>query len=183
MRLFTGPLLGTFADSVGSLRHVLAGCATISATCALGLIFADAFWPLFMVAMLQVPLLLRQPRSQMRAINVARPELGYGWLRGSGSAAFVLGTLSAGQFIRATDLSSIIWMNAALLIAAVCTTALLPRAADRGLSQHQPSFPIVEIKALLGMSRFRIVILVSALVYGSHAVHDAFSVLDGAMQA
>ena len=178
VRLFTGPLLGTFADSVGSPRHVLAGCATISATCALALIFADTFWPLFMVAMLQAAALAPTTSiADALAINVARPELGYGWLRGSGSAAFVLGTLSAGHFISAADLSSITWMNAALLIAAACTTALLPRAADRAASHHQPSFPIVEIKALLGMPRFRIVIAVSALVYGSHAVHDAFAVI------
>jgi MFS transporter, PPP family, 3-phenylpropionic acid transporter len=179
MRLVSGPLLGTLADSLGSLRLVLAGCACISASAALALILADTFWPLFFVALLQAAALAPTTSiADALAVNVARPGIGYGWLRGSASAAFVMGTLSAGQLISAADLSPVIWMNAAFLTAAAGSTILLPRAAGRPASPRPwLSFPMEKMKALLRVSRFRIVILVSALVYGSHAVHDAFAVI------
>ena len=94
MRLVTGPLLGTLADSVGSLPLVLAACASFSAASALALTSAEIFWPLFIVAMLQAAALAPTTSiADALAINVARPRIGYGWLRGSASAAFVGGTL------------------------------------------------------------------------------------------
>jgi PPP family 3-phenylpropionic acid transporter len=179
IRLISGPLLGTLADSLGSLRLVLASCACVSASAALALISAETFWPLFFVALLQAAALAPTTSiADALAVNVARPKIGYGWLRGSASAAFVVGTLSAGQLISGADLSAVIWMNAAFLIAAAGSATILPpRAAARSPSQRWLSFPMERVKALLRMSRFRIVILVSALVYGSHAVHDAFAVI------
>lgn len=178
VRLVSGPLLGTLADSLAALRFVLAVCTSVSAVAALALMSADRFWALLVVALLQAAALA--PTTSIvdaLAVNVASPRIGYGWLRGSASAAFVVGTLSAGQLISAADLSPVIWMNATLLMAAAATTAFLPNPPGRAASQREPSFSIVEIKALLGISRFRMVILVSALVYGSHAVQDAFAVI------
>jgi PPP family 3-phenylpropionic acid transporter len=86
--------------------------------------------------------------------------------------AFVLGTLTAGQLISPADLSPVVWLNAAFLVAAAGATALVPSVASRA-SQSTPTFPVPEMKALL-ISRFRAVILVSAL---NHAVHDAFAVI------
>ncbi|MGL3108087.1 MULTISPECIES: hypothetical protein [unclassified Bradyrhizobium] len=67
-------------------------------------------------------------------------------------------------------------MNAVFLIAAAGATALLPRAGQAAL-QTAPFFPASELQALLRISRFRIVLVVTAFVYGSHAVHDAFAVI------
>jgi MFS transporter, PPP family, 3-phenylpropionic acid transporter len=163
------------------LRLFLAGCAVISAAAAVALIWADTFWLLFAVALLQAAALAPTTSiADALSVNLASPRvtgrIEYGRLRGCASAAFVLGTLSAGQLITPADLSPVIWMNGALLIAAAGATALLP-SVDRGASQSPSSFPIAEMKALVKMPRFRILILVSALVYGSHAMHDAFSVI------
>jgi PPP family 3-phenylpropionic acid transporter len=180
MRLVSGPLVGMLADLFGSLRLVLAGCAVVSAAAAVALIWADIFWLLFAVALLQAAALAPTTSiADALSVNLAPRLTGrieYGRIRGFASAAFVLGTLSAGQLITPADLSPVIWMNGALLIAAAGATALLPGVA-RDASQRPSSFPIAEMKALLKMPRFRILILVSALVYGSHAVHDAFSVI------
>jgi PPP family 3-phenylpropionic acid transporter len=178
MRLVSGPLLGTLADSLGSLRVVLAACACVCAAAALALISADTFWTLFFVALLQAAALAPTTSiADALAVNVARPRIGYGWLRGSASAAFVVGTLSAGQLISAADLSPIIWMNAAFLMAAAGSATMLPSADPRAASQRWLSFPTQELKALLRIPRFRVVMLVSALVYGSHAMYDAFAVI------
>jgi PPP family 3-phenylpropionic acid transporter len=61
-------------------------------------------------------------------------------------------------------------------VVAAATSALLPNVATR--SSSYASAPVrVRICKLLTNPQFRIVILVSALVYGSHAMHDAFAVI------
>jgi MFS transporter, PPP family, 3-phenylpropionic acid transporter len=179
-RLVSGPLIGFLADLLGSLRLVLASCAAVSAAAAIAFGWADTFGLLFVVFLLQAAALA--PTTSLAdalSVNVATPNTGkrleYGWLRGSASAAFVLGTLIVGQLITSTDLSPVIWMNACLLIAAAASTALLPNAACQLASRH--SRQLQDMTMLLSMSRFQIVLLVSALVFGSHAMHDAFAVI------
>ena len=182
-RLVSGPLIGYLADRLGSLRLVLAGCAVLSAAAAFAFVWANTFSLLLAVALIQAAALAPTTSiADALSVNVASPRMAkrleYGWLRGSASAAFVLGTLTVGQLITSADLSPIIWMNAGLLLAAAAATALLPSEASRAtLQQDARSFPVQEMKTLLGTSRFRMVILVSALVFGSHAVHDAFAVI------
>jgi PPP family 3-phenylpropionic acid transporter len=65
------------------------------------------------------------------SVNAARPRLagrpfGYGWIRGWASA-FVCGTLVIGQIIRPTDVTRVVWLNAALLVVAAGAIALVPR--------------------------------------------------------
>jgi PPP family 3-phenylpropionic acid transporter len=182
-RLVSGPLVGILADFLGSLRLVLASCAVLSAAAAFAFGWANTFWLLLVVALLQAAALAPTTSiADALSVNVASPRMAerleYGWLRGSASAAFVVGTLTVGQLITPADLSPIIWMSAGLLLVAAVATAFLPRAASRAaLPQDARSFPVQEMNALLGMSRFQMVILVSALVFGSHAVHDAFAVI------
>jgi PPP family 3-phenylpropionic acid transporter len=182
-RLVSGPLVGLLADLLGSLRLVLASCAALSAAAAFALGWANAFWTLLMVALLQAAALAPTTSiADALSVNVAIPHMArrleYGWIRGAASAALVLGTLTAGQLIAASDLSPIVWMSAGLLIATACITALLPAATTRATLQPRPrSHRLQEISTLLRISRFQIVILVSALVFGSHAVHDAFAVI------
>jgi MFS transporter, PPP family, 3-phenylpropionic acid transporter len=101
----------------------------------------------------------------------------YGWIRGSGSAAFVLGTLIIGQLVSRYDLTPIIWMNVALLVVAAGATALVPHVTIRPEPHASGSPVLAALHELLKNSRFRVLIIVSALVYGSHAMHDAFAVI------
>jgi PPP family 3-phenylpropionic acid transporter len=101
----------------------------------------------------------------------------YGWIRGAASAAFLLGTLIVGQLITPADLSPVIWMNAALLVAAAAATALVPSATPELQPRANASPALSEVRGLLKLSPFRAVIVVSALVYGSHALYDAFAVI------
>jgi MFS transporter, PPP family, 3-phenylpropionic acid transporter len=182
-RLVSGPLIGYLADRLGSLRLVLAGCAVLSAAAAFAFVWANTFSLLLAIALIQAAALAPTTSiADALSVNVASPRMAvrleYGWLRGSASAAFVLGTLTVGQLITPADLSPVIWMNAGLLLAAAAATALLPSVASRAVSvKDTRSFPVQEMKTLLGRRRFRMVILVSALVFGSHAVHDAFAVI------
>ena len=183
VRLAAGPVVGRVADLWGSLRLVLATCAALAAAMAAALLLANTFWLLLIITSLQAAALAPTTSiADALSVNAAKPQIAgkpfeYGWIRGSASAAFVLGTLIIGQFISLSDLNPIIWMNVTLLVAAAASTALLPGVNAQSEPRSSASPAVDEVHALLRISRFRILLVVSALVYGSHAVHDAFAVI------
>src|SRR5947207_720699 len=183
VRLGAGPVVGRLADLSGSLRLVLAICAALAAGAAATLSLANTFWLLLFIASVQAAALAPTTSvADALSVNAAKPRwrgrsFEYGWLRGSASAAFVLGTLIVGQLISRTDLTPIIWMNVALLVAAAAATVLVPSVTTQSEPHSTTSPATAEVHGLLRMPRFRILIVVSALVYGSHAVHDAFAVI------
>jgi MFS transporter, PPP family, 3-phenylpropionic acid transporter len=182
-RLVAGPLVGMLADLSGSLRLTLATCAGSAAAMAAALSSANVFWMLLFLALIQAAALA--PMTSIAdglSVSAAKPRLAgkpfeYGWIRGAASAAFVSGTLIIGQLIRRDDLSPIIWMNVALLVATAAATALVPAAGVRAQTSRSLRGLMVEVHGLIGIASFRNVIIVSALVYGSHAMHDAFAVI------
>jgi PPP family 3-phenylpropionic acid transporter len=183
VRLALGPLVGRLADLTRSLRLVLATCAALAAGMAASLSLANTFWLLLFITSLQAAALAPTTSiADALSVNAAKPQMAgkpfeYGWIRGSASAAFVLGTLIIGQFISLSDLNPIIWMNVALLVAAAASTALLPGVNAQSEPRSSASPAVDEVHGLLRISRFRILLVVSALVYGSHAMHDAFAVI------
>jgi PPP family 3-phenylpropionic acid transporter len=184
IRLVSGPLCGRLADLTQALRAVLAACAAIAALVALGLLPARGFPTLLMVSVLHAAALAPiTTLADALALGAATPRdagprFEYGWVRGTGSAVFIVGTLVSGQLVGAWGLSSIIVSHAALLIAAAGAAMLVPRPGRPGavpaLAGQAPPASVVE---LLRMPPFRRLMLVSALVLGSHAMHDAFAVI------
>ena len=183
VRLVAGPLIGMLADFLQSLRAVLAACAALAAASAVALLWADGFWLLLVVALVQATALAPTTSiADALSVNAARPQWAgrpfeYGWIRGAASAAFVCGTLIIGQLVSPNDLTRMIWLNAALLIVAAGATAWLPRVAIPLARHAGPRQVAREVRKLLSLARFRILIIVSALIYGSHAMHDAFAVI------
>ena len=183
VRLAAGPLVGMLADHLGSLRLVLATCIALAAGTAAAFLLANTFWSLFIIALAQAAALAPTTSiADALSVSAAKPQRAgkpfeYGWIRGSASAAFVVGTLTIGQLISHDNLTAVIWMNVVLLVAAAVATALVPRVAAQAVSHTGGSSVLAEVRGLLRISRFRILIIVSALVYGSHAMHDAFAVI------
>ncbi|MGY2907025.1 hypothetical protein ACVWVY_006046 [Bradyrhizobium sp. URHC0002] len=68
-------------------------------------------------------------------------------------------------------------MNLAFLVVATASTALLPPVVPRSLPLTGGSSVIGELGDLLRIPRFRMMILVTSFIYGSHAMHDAFAVI------
>jgi MFS transporter, PPP family, 3-phenylpropionic acid transporter len=181
MRLASGPLIGRLADVSGELRIVLAVCLVLSACFALSLLPADAFWPLLMIHLAQAAVLAPVTTiADALAVSYAKRQIAgrfeYGRIRGTASAAFVAGTLTAGLMLGGG--TAIVWMHAALLAAAAGSALLLSRPA---VLPPRRSFSIASfasgVRKLWRIPVFRRVIVVSALVFGSHAVHDAFAVI------
>jgi PPP family 3-phenylpropionic acid transporter len=184
MRLATGPLLGRIADRSGRLREVLAACLVVAAAASAALAGAGGFWLVFALAVVQAGALAPTTSiADALAVNTDPPggrtgRFEYGWLRGGASLAFVLGTLLAGQLISAEDLALAIWANAALLLAAVAVTMALARAnSDAVRRTGTGESTLAAMRTLLGLPAFRNVIAVAALIYGSHAMYDAFAVI------
>ena len=181
-RLLAGPTVGMLADRAGSLRFALAVCTALAAASAA--VWVHSFALLLFIAVLQAASLA--PTTSLAdalSVNAARPRLAgkefeYGWIRGSASLAFIFGTLTAGQLISRTDVTPIIWMNLSFLVVAAASTALLPPVAPPSSPPlTRGSSVIGELGELLRIPRFRMMILVTSSVYGSHAMHDAFAVI------
>lgn len=177
VRLVAGPAGGRLADRLGMPRIVLVGYA--AAACCVGLGYLPAFglWPLLVVSVLHaVTLAPLAPIADALTLGAAaRHGFAYGWVRGVGSAAFIVGTLLSGQAIGRFGLVVIIWLNAALLGVTAAFAWRVPDFLQRSAvrSQADPS----GFGALLRVPGFARLMLVAALIQGSHALHDGFVVI------
>jgi PPP family 3-phenylpropionic acid transporter len=67
-------------------------------------------------------------------------------------------------------------MHAVLLLGAAASVMLLPAPDDKTEAAPEPS-SFRAIRELFGIVLFRRVVLIAALILGSHAMHDAFAVI------
>jgi PPP family 3-phenylpropionic acid transporter len=184
IRLISGPLCGRLADRTQALRAVLTVCTTLAALVAAGLLSAAGFRVLLVISVLHAAALAPiTTLADALALSAAAPCGGvarfeYGWVRGTGSAVFIIGTLVSGQIVGAWGLTSILVLHAALLCATACAAMLVPAPGRQDVvaaaAEIPPAAGVVEI---LRLPLFRRVMLVSALILGSHAMHDAFAVI------
>ena len=180
VRLLAGPWGGRLADRTGRPSIVLAGFAAASALVALGYVPARGLGLLLAVSVAHAAVLAPlTPIADALALGSAGapPGFRYGWVRGAGSAAFIVATLASGQLVGRAGLGIIVWLNAGLLAAAALLALLVPdRVAGTAAPQAAPSQP-GSLKALLSVPGFARLMLVVALIGGSHALHDGFEVI------
>src|SRR4030095_7618058 len=184
VRLLTSPLAGRIGDLIQTLRNVLVVCIALAGLATLGYLGARGFVLLLAVSLLHAASLAPiTVLSDALALGSAAPPAGsgrqgfeYGWVRGTGSAAFIVGTLLSGQAVSAFGLDLIVWLQALLLAVAAFVAMLVPelihpRAADgvRG--------PAGGVLLLFRLPVFRNLVLVAALILGSHAMQDTFAVI------
>ena len=181
IRLVAGPLAGRLADRHRLWSRLLAGCAAGAGACALLYLPAQGLLMLLPIALAQASLLAPlAPLSDALALSASassntRP-FQYGWVRGTGSAAFVAGSLLAGEAARPFGLVVTIWLNAALLGAAALCALALPNIVERP-SETARQDRRSGVLTLLRIPIFRRLMLTAALVLGSHAMHDGFAVI------
>jgi PPP family 3-phenylpropionic acid transporter len=184
VRLIAGPLWARLADLTQTLRGVLAVCAALAALVALVLLTARGFLTLLIVSVLQAAALAPiTTLADALALGAATAgdrgrRFEYGWVRGTGSAVFIVGTILSGYVVGAWGLTAIVVLQATLLFVAAGATMMVPepgrQEAGPAVAEHAQRARGVE---LLRGPVFRRVMLVSALVLGSHAMHDAFAVI------
>ena len=172
VRLLSGPAGGRLADRLGLRRTVLAALTAAAAAVGLGYLLPGGFAMLLTVSVLHASLLAPLvPLADALSVEAAPDR--YGWIRGAGSAAFILGSNAAGQAVGATGLPVILWLNAALLALAALAALMVPDA----IAVPAPPGPAGSPVALLRLPGFLRLMLVAALVEGSHALHDGFEVI------
>jgi MFS transporter, PPP family, 3-phenylpropionic acid transporter len=155
-----------------------------STTVVLGYLPAYGWWSLLALSLGQAAVLGPVPvLADALALGAAASPPGsgrrgfeYGWVRGTGSAAFIGGTLLAGQAVSAWGLAVIVGWQALLLGAAAVAACLVPELRHARPTEAMPA-PAGGVRRLLRLPPFRQLVLVAALVLGSHAMHDAFAVI------
>ncbi|MBV8850454.1 MAG: MFS transporter [Methylobacteriaceae bacterium] len=184
IRAISAPLAGRVADGFAALRPTLSVCAALAGFASLLLLLPRQ--PLLLLAILflySVALAPVVPLSDALALGAAKPDPGqakphfsYGWVRGTGSAAFILGALGGGQAIAGFGFSALLIASAVLLFAAALAAWFVPelRREDRS-PQDRTDFRAG--LALFQIPAFRRVLIIAALVLGGHAMHDNFAVI------
>jgi PPP family 3-phenylpropionic acid transporter len=183
IRIAAGPAVGHVADRLRLHALLLCGCAAAAALAGLGYISLHGLWPLLLVALAQAALLAPVvPLSDALATTAAHESqtgagrgFEYGWLRAAGSAAFIIGTVLSGQVVAVAGLSSMPWFSGALLAAGGLIALMLP-----ALPMPSTVFARSGTRAwaaLLQIAVYRRLLLVAALIEGSHALHDSFAVI------
>ena len=177
MRLVAGPVAGHVADRSDATRTVVATAAAAAGLISFAYLAGFGFWPLLAVGVLHASAIAAlAPLADALALAAAEREgtFAYGWVRGAGSAAFVLGTLTSGLLVAQAGLASIIVSSGVLFLVMAAAAARVPAAPPRDATR---SLGLRGIGDLLALAPFRRVLLVAALVIGSHALNDGFAVI------
>ena len=114
------PVGGWVADRTGASPVVLSAGLAAASVAALGFTVADGLLP-FALIMLAYASLLAPLTPIADALAISAGKLGgglrlYGWVRGAGSGAFILGSAIAGQVVGAFGNAIVVWMQCALLL-------------------------------------------------------------------
>jgi PPP family 3-phenylpropionic acid transporter len=179
VRLLSAPLAGRVGDLMQALRLVLVVCTALAAAVTLGYLPARGFWLFLLLTLLHAaalaPMTVLADALSLGAAN-RHPRFEYGWVRGTGSAAFIVGTLLSGQAVGAYGLEAIIWSQASLLALAAVAGFFVPELIHDRASREVRA-PAGGFLLLLRSPQFRYVVLAAAIILGSHAMHDAFAMI------
>jgi MFS transporter, PPP family, 3-phenylpropionic acid transporter len=182
IRAISAPLAGRIADKFAALRSTLSVCAALAGIATLFLLWPRA--PLLIGAILliySVTLAPVVPLSDALALGVARPGerkhgFHYGWVRGTGSAAFIAGALGGGQAIALFGFNALLITSAALLFLAAIAAWFVPELR-RDAPSTAERVHFTDALRLFRIPAFRRVMIVAALILGGHALHDNFAVI------
>ena len=174
VKLVVAPPLARFADRRKRVVATLTAALAASSLAAAAYGAPVAGLALVAVTLAQAAVLTPSaPFADAIAVSAsARQGFSYGLPRGTGSAAFVLGTLASGALVTAFGWTAAALAQAALLLAA---SALALRAPEPTASVSAPSTD--GWRDLLAIRPFRQIMLIAALVLGSHALHDGFALI------
>jgi len=179
VRLAVGPAAGRLADRLDAPKPILAFCSAAAALIALGYLLAQDLWPLLAVGVFHSAALAPlAPLSDTLALGAAAPARSddaarrgfeYGWVRGAGSAAFILGSVLSGQAVGHFGIAAVVWLNAALLSAAAFAALLVPQLLPTQ-TVARATAGVRGVGALLRLPLYRRVVLVAALILGTRCV-------------
>lgn len=169
-RLIAGPPLGLLADGLRDPRGMLSLGALLGAVAALLWLPAGGLWPLLLLqvfwSLCMAPL---GPLAEAMTLVASRAGLlDFGRVRAIGSVAFILGSVAAGLVAERAGYHAVPLLLAATMAASAGAAWLLPAAVRAGRPAR------AGLAGLLALPGLRRLMLVSALVNGSHAALYGF---------
>jgi MFS transporter, PPP family, 3-phenylpropionic acid transporter len=182
VRLVAGPLGGRAVDAIGDPRVVLLAGAATAAVTACGFGLAAGFAALLAVNMVHSAAMAQLvPLTDALALGAARRREGcggfdYGRVRAAGSVSFILAASAAGVAAERLGLTAVVWLFAGALAAGALCGARLPapgavsEARRWGGGAGGGGF-----RAPLRLPALRLLLVLSALIQGSHALYYGFA--------
>jgi len=114
----------------------------------------------------------------LRSASEPDSRFEYGWVRGAGSAAFAIGAVICGQVVSVSGYGSALIAQAVFLAAAAVAVFLVPEIhVFRDSRMGGSGFAMPGFSVLLHNRPFRLLVLVAAIIVGSHAMQDAFAMI------
>jgi len=186
VRVVASPIAAHAADRLRQHTLILCGCALFAALTTVSYLLARSLAGLLCVALLHAAMLgpiapisdaLAATAAQASRLGAGR-RFDYGWLRAIGSAAFALGALVSGWRAGPTELATAMWTSGALLVLASPIALSLPKLPLAGHSTATLRTTMLrDGLLLLRIPVYRRMLVAAALLEGSHALHDSFSVI------
>jgi len=180
-RAFTAPLLAVWADSFRLRRTALMLMAVVvtGLFALLALPGGFAWWTLVWFAASSMYSTLSPLTDVIVLARARRDGFNYGWPRGIGSAAFIVGNVGMGALLtRGSSDLVLVWMVAAIALTAVAARFLLPpdpvheEGHVAGLSDRMAG-----LGALLKDPAFMTAVVSAGLIQSAHAFYYSFSTL------
>ena len=169
--VFSGPLVGRFADRWGERRRIMLGLAAGLFLTYWLYLLVDSFWAFaaigVVVALFQAP--IGPLGDSLTLMNARRVGVDYGRVRLRGSASFIVTVFLAGWMLETAPTDAILWAIIALSILVVFGCWLLPDTRVEPKVLHWSA-----TFQLLFKPTFALFILTAALLQTSHAILYGF---------
>jgi PPP family 3-phenylpropionic acid transporter len=177
IRVVAGPVIGHAADRRRRHTLILCACAVSAALIGLGYLTLPPFLPLLLAALGQAAMLAPVvPISDALATTAQhKAHFEYGWIRAAGSAAFVIGTTAGGWAVASVGLMVLPWLSGGVLAIGGAASLSLPGLASSASPQRLTGTR--DLRTLLRLPVYGRMLIVAALIEGSHALHDSFAVI------
>jgi PPP family 3-phenylpropionic acid transporter len=181
-RAFTAPLLAVWADSF-KLRRTALLILSVLVTVAFALMALPggfAWWAVVWFAASSAYATLPPLADVITLRRAKRDGFNFGWPRGIGSAAFIVGNLGMGAILtRGSPELVLVWMTAAIALTAVAARFLLPPDPVHEEAGHAAGFSD-RMSGLGGLLRdpvFMTAVVSAGLIQSAHAFYYGFSTL------
>lgn len=185
VRVAAGPVVAHAADRLRRHTLILSICALFLALASVSFLLAHSLAGLLCIALLHAAMLapiapildaLSATTAQISRFGTGR-RFDYGWVRAAGSGAFALGVLASGWEAGAAGLAAAMWSSGALLLLGSAAAQSLPNLPVARPAATPHTTMLRDAVLLLRLPVYRRLLIVAALLIGSHALHDSFSVI------
>ncbi|MFL5297108.1 MAG: MFS transporter [Phenylobacterium sp.] len=180
-RAFTAPLLAVWADSFRLRRTalILLAAAVTGLYAFMAFPGGFAWWAVVWFAASSMYTTLSPLADVIVLARARRDGFNFGWPRGIGSAAFIVGNLGMGALLtRGSPELVLVWMTAAVALTSLAARLLLP--PDPVHEEGHPASLSARMSGLGGLLKdpgFMTAVVSAGLIQSAHAFYYGFSTL------